>query len=110
MANPTHVARYVALSEAKGGVSRRGRTHPFAALRATLVLLLSPLAVQAQSPKPLTLQDAIAMAQSQGSSAQVARSTRDAARYRNDAFNSRLLPQLFLTGNAANLNHGINAV
>ena len=31
-------------------------------------------------------------------SAQVARSTRDAARYRNDAFNARLRPQLFLSG------------
>lgn len=50
------------------------------------------------------------MAQSQGTSAQVARSSRDAARLRNDAFNSRLLPQLFLTGNAANLNHGITPV
>ncbi len=50
------------------------------------------------------------MAQKQGPSAQVARSTRDGARYRNDAFNSRLLPQLFLSGDAANLNHGINPV
>ena len=65
-------------------------------------------AVQAQ--KPLTLQDAIAMSQSQGASAQVARSVRDGARFRNDAFNARLLPQLFVNGNAANLNHGINPV
>ena len=52
----------------------------------------------------LTLQDAIAMAQRQGPSAQAARSTRDAARYRDHAFNARLLPQMFLNGNAANLN------
>src|SRR6266478_1191055 len=76
-----------------------------------MIAALIPALVHAQgSPKPLTLQDAIAMAQSQGSSAQVARSVRDGARYRNDAFNARLLPQLFLNGNAANLNHGINPV
>ncbi|MDB4874828.1 MAG: outer rane efflux protein [Gemmatimonadetes bacterium] len=75
--------------------------------------LAAPCVALAQSPaaaQTLTLQDAIAMAQRQGPSAQVARSSRDAARYRNDAFNARLLPQLFLSGNAANLNHGINAI
>ena len=50
------------------------------------------------------------MAQRQGPAAQIARGSRDAARYRNDAFNSRLLPQLFLTGDAANYNHGINPI
>lgn len=50
------------------------------------------------------------MAQKQGPAAQVARSTRDQARYSNDAFNARLLPQLFLSGDAANLNHGINPI
>jgi outer membrane protein TolC len=74
------------------------------------VIVLSPLALHAQGVRPLTLQDAIAMAQSLGPSAQVARSARDVARYRNDAFNARLLPQLILNGNAANLNHGINPV
>ena len=57
-------------------------------------------------PTTLTLQDAIQRAQQQGPAAQVARSTRDAARCRDDAFNARLLPQLFLTGDAANLNRG----
>lgn len=50
------------------------------------------------------------MAQRQGPSAQVARSVRDAARSRNDAFNAGLLPQVMLTGDAANLTHGINAI
>ena len=50
------------------------------------------------------------MAQNRGPSAQVARSTRDGARYRNDAFNARLLPQLLLSGNAVNLNHAINPI
>ena len=76
-------------------------------MRVILVTLIGISTVQAQ--KPLTLQDAIALAQANGPSAQVARSSRDAARLRNDAFNARLLPQLFLSGNAANLNHGIIA-
>jgi outer membrane protein TolC len=84
-----------------------------------IVALALPIAVQGQSIAPitvegqrqtLTLQDAIRMAQEQGQQAQVARSTRDAAKYRDNAFNSRLLPQLFLSGNAANLNHGINPI
>lgn len=78
-------------------------------MRITLLALLacaSGLAAQ----QPLTLQEAISMAQKQGPSAQVARSVRDAARARNDAFNAGLLPQVMLQGNAANLTHGINAV
>ncbi len=89
-------------------------------LRLVLLVLLvpsAPIVARAQSaatPAPggseLTLQQAIAMAQSHGPSAQVARSVRDAARWQNDAFNARLRPQLFLSGNAANLNHGINPI
>jgi outer membrane protein len=77
-----------------------------------LVVLAFPAALCAQdvARTPLTLQDAIRMAQQQGPSAQIARSNRDAARWRNDAFNARLLPQLLLSGNVANLNHGINPV
>ncbi len=82
----------------------------------TLVLLaaLAPAAVAQDSTrtsaKSLTLTDAIAMAQTRGDLAEGARATRDAARYHNDAFNARLRPQLFLSGNAANLNHGINPI
>ncbi len=73
--------------------------------------LAFPLALQAQgAPQTLTLQNAIRMAQQQGSDAQIARSVRDAARYRDDAFNSRLMPQLFLRGTAADLHHGIAPV
>jgi outer membrane protein TolC len=75
-----------------------------------LVALVLPAVAAAQSaPRTLTLQDAIRMAQEQGPAAQVARSNRDAAHYRDDAFNARLLPQLFLRGDAMNLFHGINA-
>ena len=76
-------------------------------LFATAALAISSSRGHAQV---LTLQDAIAMAQRQGPAAQMARSARDAARYRNDAFNSRLLPQLLLSGDAANYNHGINPI
>jgi outer membrane protein TolC len=72
-----------------------------------VAVLIMPPRIRGQV---LTLQDAIAMAQRQGPAAQIARGSRDAARYRNDAFNSRLLPQLFLTGDAANYNHGINPI
>ncbi|HEX4683144.1 MAG TPA: TolC family protein [Gemmatimonadaceae bacterium] len=72
------------------------------------VLLLAATTAGAQ--QSLSLQDAIALAQRQGPQAQMARSQRDAARYRNDAFNANLLPQMRLVGDAANLNHGINAI
>jgi outer membrane protein TolC len=71
-----------------------------------LLALAAPLAAQ----QPLTLEDAIAIAQKQGPSAQIARSVRDAARSRNDAFNAGLLPQVILEGDAARLTHGINAI
>jgi outer membrane protein TolC len=77
----------------------------------TIVALAAPLLLHAQATRPpLTLQDAIAMGQQQGPSAQIARSMRDAARWRDNAFNARLLPQLFLTGNVADLDHGINPI
>ena len=76
-----------------------------------LVAALVPLGAQTGTPaNPLTLQDAIGLAQQHGPSAEAARSQRDAARYRNNAFNARLLPQLVLSGNAADLNHGINPI
>ena len=86
-------------------------------MRLSTLLLLAALARGAAAQdsthvgaKPLTLADAIAMAQQRGDQAEGARATRDAARYRNDSFNARLRPQLFLSGNAANLNHGINPI
>jgi outer membrane protein TolC len=77
-----------------------------------LIVLALPAALRAQDPPRtrLTLQDAIRMAHQQGPSAQIARSIRDAAHWRDDAFNARLLPQLQLSGNIADLNHGITPV
>src|SRR5262249_28875693 len=60
--------------------------------------------------KPLSLLDAIAMGQQRGDQAEQAPWSRDLGRFRNDAFNARLRPQLFLSGNAANLNHGITSI
>jgi outer membrane protein TolC len=48
---------------------------------------------------PLTLQEAIAVAQRNGLQARAALGTRDAARGRDRAFDARLLPQLSLAGN-----------
>jgi outer membrane protein TolC len=82
-------------------------------MRLAPVALLAAASLGAQQPaqtvvqQTLTLQDAITLAQRNGPSAQAARSTRDAARYRDRAFNSRLRPQLLLNGNAANLNKAI---
>jgi len=72
------------------------------------LVLVAAVTAGAQQAPPLTLQDAIAMAQRQGPSAEIARDNRDAARSRNDAFNAGLLPQVTLSGNAADLNRGIN--
>jgi outer membrane protein TolC len=77
-------------------------------MRVLTLLIVSPLLLRAQ--QPVTLQDAIVMAQRNGPPAQVARSVRDAARSRDRAFNARLRPQIILSGNAANLNRGINPI
>ena len=73
---------------------------------------LVPHAAYTHAPRDrtLTLQEAIALALVNGSLAEVARSVRDAAKQRDRAFNARLLPQLFVSGNAANYNHGINPI
>ncbi|MBC7843366.1 MAG: TolC family protein [Gemmatimonadaceae bacterium] len=73
---------------------------------------LAPHVVRSQAPRSrsLTLQEAIALALASGSSSEVARSVRDAAQQRDRAFNARLLPQLFVSGNAANYNRGINPI
>jgi outer membrane protein TolC len=73
-----------------------------------LAILALPATLAAQ--QRITLQEAIQMAQQRGPAAQVARSTRDAARWRDQAFNARLLPQISLNGNAANLDRGINPI
>ncbi len=69
----------------------------------TALLLASPLGAQ----QPLTLPQAIAMAQEQSPLARAARASRDAAHFRNSAFYSRLLPQLSLGGTLPAYNRSI---
>ncbi len=57
-----------------------------------------PAAAPVPGTAPITLERAIEMAQAQGRLARSARATLEAARHRDDAFASRLLPQLSLGG------------
>ena len=75
-----------------------------AAVAARLILGgLRPLAAQ----QPITLPQAVALAQERGPQAQAARAARDAARYRTGAFTARLLPQLSLGGTVPTYNRSI---
>lgn len=80
---------------------RRRATAPFVAL--ALVIVVPVLAAQ----DSLTLQQAVELAQERGHEARAAASALEAARYRNHAFHSRLLPQLSLSGNAPAYNRSI---
>ncbi len=68
-------------------------------------LLVAPLG--AQQARTLTLAEAIAVAQAQGHEARAAEATRDAAAFRDRQFNSRLLPQLSLTGTVPSYDRSI---
>ncbi len=84
-----------------------------AALAAACLAALVALPIEragAQEPMRLTLQEAIARAQSEGLTARAARATRDAARERDRAFGAGLLPQLALTGTAPSYNRSITSV
>jgi outer membrane protein len=76
--------------------------------------LLSFAAVATAAPlhaqQHLTLQQAIALAQSQGFQARVASGNRDAAVARDRAFNARLLPQISLGSTVPSYNRSINPV
>jgi outer membrane protein TolC len=67
----------------------------------------NPVPSAAQDPLRLTLQDAIARAQSQGLQARAAKASRDAARQRDRAFGASRLPQMALTGTVPSLNRSI---
>lgn len=90
-------------------VARRGR---FASAVAALLIAAGRLDAQQPTPEPrvLTLAEAIAIAERQGLAADVARDSRDAARWRDRAFSARLLPQLSFGGQAVNLDRSINPV
>ncbi|MEO8452479.1 MAG: TolC family protein [Gemmatimonadota bacterium] len=77
-----------------------------ASLRAVLAAALAgaaPLGAQ----QPITLQQAIQMAAQQGYQARAAKATFDATRYRDQAFYSRLLPQLSVGGTLPSYNRSI---
>lgn len=79
--------------------------HPTRAARLLVLLLLAgaPLAAQ----QPLTLRRAVELAWEHGYPAQAAAATRDAARYRDRAFYSGLLPRLSLSGTLPDYNRRI---
>lgn len=78
---------------------------PFRLLALALVVA-APLAAQ----QPIGLEEAISLAQQRGHQSAAARATRDAARYRNQAFGSLLLPQLSVGGSVPAYNRSIIAV
>ena len=81
-------------------------SHRPAALGLTALLLFAA-AVPSRAQQPLTLQQAIELAQKQGLQARAVVDTRDAARWRDRAFNARLMPQLSLTGTLPNYERAI---
>jgi outer membrane protein TolC len=81
-------------------------SHQPSAISLTALLLLAAAApVRAQ--QPMTLQQAIEIAQKQGLQARAVLDTREAARWRDRAFNARLMPQLSLTGTLPNYERAI---
>lgn len=88
------------------------RVRAFRSLAALLLVLAPAVTAAAQQPAtpPLTLSDAIALAQKQGYGGQQAIAARDAARARDRAFGARLLPQLTLSGQAPAYSRSITPV
>ena len=89
----------------QSAVSHQPSAISFTNLAGVLALLVAaPLAAQQQ---PVTLQQAIELAQKQGMQARAVLDSRDAARWRDRAFNARLMPQLSLTGTLPNYERAI---
>ena len=78
----------------------RAISHQPSAISVTAACLTALLAaaIPLRAQQPMTLQQAIELAQRQGVQARVALDTRDAARWRDRAFSARLMPQVSLTG------------
>ena len=81
-------------------------------LIATALILTAATSSNAQtSPdSTITLSTAVERALREGLDARSARHALDAARHRDRAFGARLMPRLQLTGDAANLDRGINEI
>ena len=80
-----------------------------AAVRLTALVMVAAgfAAAPAHGQQPMTLQQAIELAQKQGLQARVNVDSRDAARWRDRAFSARLMPQLSLTGQVPNYERAI---
>ena len=70
----------------------------FGSVLARVALATLLVAAPGRAQQPMTLQQAIELAQKQGLQAKAVLSTRDAARWRDRAFSARFMPQLSLTG------------
>ncbi|MGH7654873.1 MAG: TolC family protein [Gemmatimonadaceae bacterium] len=83
-----------------------------ALLCAALAAASAPAVARSQQPpaQVITLQQAIAMAQTQGPLARAATAQREAARQRDRAFNARLLPQISLAGSVPSYQRAITPV
>ena len=88
-------------------MNRKSLLHRYRLVALGLGLLAMGAAGPLCAQEPLTLPQAIEMAQRQGFPARAAQATRDAARYRDRAFYSRLLPQLSLGGTLPSYNRSI---
>ena len=71
-------------------------------LTTTLAIVALAAAAPLRAQQPMTLQQVIALAQKQGLQARAVLDTIDAARWRDRAFNARLMPQLSLAGTLPN--------
>ena len=88
------------------------RIVPYHAPRRARLLTLAAITLlcvgeRASAQQPLTLQQAIDVAQRQGLAARAASSARESARRRDQGFEARRLPQLGLTGNLPAYNRSI---
>lgn len=81
--------------------------NPLRAAALGALACLALVAAPARAQQPLTLQQAIAMAQAQGFQARAAKATLEAARYRDQAQSSRRLPQLSVGGTVPSYNRSI---
>jgi|SRR5687767_1158788 len=80
---------------------------PLSAVRYPLSVGLIVVAQTVAAQEPLTLARAIELAQAQSHQARAAMATREAGRYRDRAFYSRLLPQISLGGTVPSYNRSI---
>ena len=77
---------------------RNAISHRPSVISLTALMLTAIIAFPVRAQQPMTLQQAIEIAQKQGLQHRAAVDTRDAARWRDRAFNARLMPSLSLTG------------